>query len=174
MSRRSSCTPPLFPIDISASLQDSGGNIFFCPPFFFTNTEESIISHYTIIDLVTPDCRFIFDDGYYGRRRIFALLKMHRFLHRKSLKDFEDFLVTRKKTKNLYYLVHLFSSRYLLRSSGSMSMILFSKTPLKGIKIAPGSFLSTHSLICTNLRLRILKTVKIEFKKMTEFRKTFF
>jgi hypothetical protein len=48
-------------------------------------------------------------------------------------------------------LVTLCSSKYFARSASSMSKILFSQIPLKGINTAPGSFLSTHSFILINL-----------------------
>ena len=51
------------------------------------------------------------------------------------------------------YLVTLFSCMYFDFSASSMSTILFSKKPLKGMIIAPGSFLSTHSLILINLNI---------------------
>lgn len=51
------------------------------------------------------------------------------------------------------YLEVWFSSKNFFLSSGSSysSTSLFSKTPENGIIIAPGSFLSTHSLIFINL-----------------------
>lgn len=52
----------------------------------------------------------------------------------------------------LIYLDTLLSSAYLAFSASSMSKYLFSKAPLKGMSIAPGSFLSTHSLILINLK----------------------
>lgn len=55
-------------------------------------------------------------------------------------------------SRNLIHLVTLFSSKYFPRSASFMSRSLFSNTPLNGIRIAPGSFLSTHSLILINLK----------------------
>lgn len=59
-------------------------------------------------------------------------------------------------------LVTLCSSKYFARSASSMSRTLFSKTPLKGISTAPGSFLSTHSFILINLLQRKFLTVTTE------------
>lgn len=53
------------------------------------------------------------------------------------------------------HLVTLFSSKYFPRSASFMSSSLFSNTPLNGIRMAPGSFLSTHSLILINLKIVI-------------------
>lgn len=54
---------------------------------------------------------------------------------------------------SLSHLETLDFSTYSARSPSSMSMNLFSKAPLKGMRAAPGSFLSTHSLILINLEV---------------------
>jgi hypothetical protein len=70
------------------------------------------------------------------RRRLNAFVMEKRQLHPRKRKT---------------YLVILFSSKNLCFSSSGMSANFVSMTPEKGIKIAPGSFVSIHSLIFGSL-----------------------
>ena len=54
------------------------------------------------------------------------------------------------------YLVHFVSSQKAFRASSSISRNLASKAPEKGIIMAPGSFLSTNSLILGNLKIKCM------------------
>lgn len=84
----------------------------------------------------------------------------HSNISRKHLQDKHNNRYNGSADTNL---VTFCSSKYFARSASSMSKILFSKLPLKGINTAPGSFLSTHSFILINL---LNKTKNVTHKVM--------